>query len=368
MDGSRSQLWRMVSSISEPGRVLIVDDSPFFRRLLAEVVDASGEFRVVATARDGMDALRKVRAHAPDLVLMDIEMPELDGLGAIGYIMAESPLPIVVVSAHVGPGAIAAIRALELGAVDLVAKEEERGSAAIARFAERLILVLRAARSADIKRLALSVRQERPPAGQPGPASASVARLCIAMAASTGGPRALAEIVPQLPTGFEATVLIVQHMPPKFTLSLAERLAAQSRFRVVEAHDKTPVRADTAYVAPGDFHMRVTTGPEGLQLVLDQEPAVWGVRPAADPLFSTVARHFGPRAIGVVLTGIGRDGAEGLRQINQAGGVGIAQDKESATIYGMPGAAVQAGGARYVLPVGQIAGRITSELTRLRAS
>ena len=151
----------MVSSISEPGRVLVVDDSPFFRRLLTEVVDASGEFRVVATARDGMDALRKVRAHTPDVVLMDIEMPELDGLGAIGYIMAESPRAIVVVSAHVGPGATAAIRALELGAVDLVAKEEARGTAATARFAERLMIVLRAARAAEVKRLAAPERRQR---------------------------------------------------------------------------------------------------------------------------------------------------------------------------------------------------------------
>jgi two-component system chemotaxis response regulator CheB len=356
----------MASSASEPGRVLIVDDSPFFRRLLTEVVDGSGEFRVVATARDGMDALRKVRAHAPDIVLMDIEMPELDGLGAIGYIMAESPRPIVVVSAHVGAGATAAIRALELGAVDLVAKEQERGPAATARFSERLILVLRAARTADVKRLAAPGREREVTTTHPE-GTPAVARLCVALAASTGGPRALAEIVPQLPTGFEATVLIVQHMPPKFTQSLAERLAAQSRFRVVEARDRTPPLADTAYVAPGDFHMRVAAGPEGPQLVLDQEPAVWGVRPAADPLFTTVARHFGARAIGVVLTGIGRDGAEGLRRIHDAGGVGIAQDRESATIYGMPGAALQAGGARYVLPMGQIAGRIAAELTRLSA-
>jgi two-component system chemotaxis response regulator CheB len=360
----------MVSSSSEPGRVLVVDDSPFFRRLLSEVVEGSGEFRVVATARDGMDALRKVRAHTPDLVLMDIEMPELDGLGAIGYIMAESPRPIVVVSAHVGPGATAAIRALELGAVDLVAKEAERGSAATARFAERLIVVLRAARSADVKRLPPSPGPERAPvhpAAGTQAGTSSPPRWCVAIAASTGGPRVLAEIVPQLPVGLEATVLIVQHMPPKFTSSLAERLAAQSRFLVVEARHRTLVKADTAYVAPGDFHMRLASGPQGLELVLDQEPAVWGVRPAADPLFATVARQFGSRAIGIVLTGIGRDGAQGLRQISDAGGLGIAQDKESATIYGMPGAAFQAGGARYVLPPGEIAGRVTAELTRMRA-
>src|SRR4029078_2731195 len=140
----------MVSGISDPGRVLVVDDSPFFRRLLTDVVEGSGEFRVVATARDGMDALRKVRAHAPDLVLMDLEMPEVDGLGAIGYIMAESPRPIVVVSAHVGPGASAAIRALELGAIDLVAKEDDRGAAANPRFADPLITALRPAVSAAI--------------------------------------------------------------------------------------------------------------------------------------------------------------------------------------------------------------------------
>src|SRR3954454_16757765 len=180
----------MGSSISDPARVLVVDDSPFFRRLLTDVVEGSGEFRVVAPARDGMDALRKGRAHAPDVVLMDLEMPEVDGLGAIGYIMAESPRPIVVGSAHGGPGAAAAIRALELGAIDLVVKEDERGVAANARFAERLMTVLRAARSAEIKRSSVSVGQTVSPPAR-GAVAPGVARLCVAIAASTGGPRAL---------------------------------------------------------------------------------------------------------------------------------------------------------------------------------
>jgi two-component system chemotaxis response regulator CheB len=355
-----------VSSISDPSRVLVVDDSPFFRRLLTDVVEETGEFRVIATARDGMDALKKIRAHAPDVVLMDLEMPELDGLGAIGYIMAESPRPIVVVSAHVGPGATAAIRALELGAIDLVPKESERGAAANARFAERLMSVLRAARLAEVKRLPGEERRSAVarPAAQQG--TAAQARFCLAIAASTGGPRALAEIVPQLPAGQETAIVIVQHMPPKFTHSLAERLAAQSRYRVIEAQDRLPLLADTAYVAPGDYHMRIAPGREGFCLALDQEPPVWGVRPAADPLFRSVAQAFGPRAVGVVLTGIGRDGAEGLKQIHDAGGIGMAQDRESATIYGMPGAALHAGGARHVLPVAQMARRIVLELDMLR--
>jgi two-component system chemotaxis response regulator CheB len=358
----------MVSGISDPGRVLVVDDSPFFRRLLTEVVEGSGEFQVIATARDGMDAVRKVRAHAPDLVLMDLEMPELDGLGAIGYIMAESPRPIIVVSAYIGPGAVAAIRALELGAIDLVAKEEERGAAATARFADRLMAVLRAARSADVKRLTQVEQIERPaePIHPPAPRPAGRARFCVAIAASTGGPRALAQVVPQLPIGMDTAIVIVQHMPPKFTQSLADRLAAQSQYAVLEGRDRMPLAPDTAYVAPGDFHMRVAPGADGPQLLLDRGPPVWGVRPAADPLFGSVAREFGPSAVGVVLTGIGRDGAEGLRQMSEAGGTGIAQDRPTATVYGMPGAAFHAGGARFVLPVTEIASRIVTELTLLR--
>lgn len=344
--------------------MLVVDDSALYRRMISDILGGSGEFLVAGTATNGMEGLQMVHALQPDLVTMDLQMPELDGLGAIGYIMSESPRPIVVVSAYAGPGSEATIRALELGAVELVAKDAAPGPGAAIKLAPRLLEAMRAAQAAVIGRLPMLARPKRgslstaPMIGR--------ARYAVAVASSTGGPRALAELIPNLVTGQESAVMVAQHMPPRFTASLAERLAAMSQLAVVEAKDGEVVRPDTVYIAPGDWHMRVVSPAGEPCIALDQAAPIWGVRPSADPLFNSVAQVWNNASYGVVLTGLGRDGAMGLKAIHDAGGWGIAQDQASSTVWGMPKSAVQGGGADEVLPLSGIAARLTGLLNQRR--
>jgi two-component system, chemotaxis family, protein-glutamate methylesterase/glutaminase len=345
--------------------VLVVDDSAFMRKLVSEMVDGSGEFRVIGTARNGLEALKKVHALDPDLVTLDIEMPELDGIGALGYIMSETPRPVVMLSAAASEsGRDPAIRALELGAVDFVKKPGGPISLDLDRVRDRLIDALRASREVNLRGMPmLSRRVEPPTSGRAIAGGGSWATRAVAIAASTGGPRALADLIPALRADLDAAVLIVQHMPAGFTKSLAERLDLHSRLTVSEACDGERVVHNRVYLAPGGHHMRVRVQGGIPVISLDTSPPVWGVRPSADPLFKSVADVFGAASIGVVLTGMGRDGAEGMRAIHEAGGLGVAQDKATSIIYGMPHAALLAGGIDQVLPLQAIAGAVTDLLT-----
>ena len=343
-----------MSSSDRVPSVLVVDDSAFMRKLVTELVDGSGEFRVIGTARHGLDALQKVQSLQPDIVTLDIEMPELDGLGALERIMRESPRPVVMLTAASGDGDEMALRALEGGAVEFVRKPSGPISLDLAVIRDELLAALRAAAHVNLAGVHGSVLS--PPANLAGPPAGGVESRClIAIAASTGGPRALAELVPALPARLDATVLIVQHMPPGFTQTLAERLDALSALDVSEAEQGETLAPGHVYIAPGGMHMRVQNVGRARVIRLDDSPPVWGVRPSADPLFRSVAEAAGDTAIGVVLTGMGRDGAAGLRAIRDAGGAGIAQDRDSSIIFGMPQAAAAAGGATHVLPLGAIA-------------
>jgi two-component system, chemotaxis family, protein-glutamate methylesterase/glutaminase len=296
-------------------------------------------------------------------VTLDVEMPELDGVQTLGYIMSETPRAVVMLSAAATQGGVdLTLRCLELGAVDFVRKPTGVGSHDLSTVATPLLDALRAATEVNLEGVQLLARP-RFVSGAPIVRSRSDATIAVAIACSTGGPRALAEVVPALPADLHAAVLIVQHMPPGFTRSLANRIDGMSELRVTEAEHGEPVVVNRVYLAPGGLHMRVVgNGPGAWTIALDDGPAMHGVRPSADRLFASVAEQFGPASIGVVLTGMGKDGAEGLRAIRAAGGAGIVQDRATSTIYGMPQAALKHAGAEKIVGLPAVAPTIVSLL------
>jgi two-component system chemotaxis response regulator CheB len=341
----------------------VVDDSAFMRRLVSDILSTSGDFRVVGTARNGLDALKQIHALDPDIVTLDVEMPELDGLQALGYIMSETPRPVVMLSALDSPnGGELTIRALELGAVEFVHKPGAGVRDAAEALGARQLDALRAASCVNLRGVPMLARPplvERDATGvAPGAATQAVV-----IAASTGGPRALAEVIPRLAAGLDAAVLVVQHMPAGFTASLASRLHAMSRLAVTEARHGERIEHARVYVAPGGMHMRVIDVNGAPMIALDQSPPIWGVRPSADPLFRSAAQRFGSALVGVVLTGMGRDGAEGLRAVRDRGGYAIVQDRETSIVYGMPQAALATAGADRMLPLSAIASEIVHRVS-----
>lgn len=334
-----------------PG-VLVVEDSAFMRAVIVDLLERSGEFRVVAEAATGYEAIRRLHEAEPDLVTLDLHMPDLGGLETLGYIMSEAPRPVVIISAHAA--AETTMQALDFGAVDFVPKPAEGDERGLEEMSTRLLGAMRAAAVAQISNLPLLMRR----GGAVGrtartPEQGDAATNVVAVAASTGGPRALADLVPRLPASLAAAVIVVQHMPAGFTASFAARLDASSALPVVEATGGEAIRTGHVYIARGGRHLLVRRGADGLHLAADDSAPVWGVRPAADPLFRSVASHFGPRSVGVVLTGMGRDGAEGLRVIREVGGATLAQDQATSVIYGMPRAAAPF--AQEILPLEALA-------------
>ncbi|MBV8229129.1 MAG: chemotaxis response regulator protein-glutamate methylesterase [Planctomycetaceae bacterium] len=339
-------------------RVLIIDDAVAIRRLLSEALASDPELEVAGVAANGRIGLAMIPQSRPDVLVLDLEMPEMDGLRALALIRDRYPkLPVVVFSALTHRGATATFDALALGANDYVTKPTSvEGPGSVARMireqlAPKLKLFGGHAAGATARPPAVAPVREHP-----GPAARRPE--VVAIGISTGGPNALASLLPGLPGDFPAPILIVQHMPPIFTRLLAERLNAHSAIAVSEAESGQVVGPGQAVLAPGDWHLVAERREDQVRVATHQEPPEHSCRPAVDVLFRSVARAFGPAALGVVMTGMGRDGLCGSEEIRLAGGQILAQDEESSVVWGMPGYVVRAGLANRVLPLDQLAAEI----------
>ncbi|MFH1950161.1 MAG: chemotaxis response regulator protein-glutamate methylesterase [Pseudomonadota bacterium] len=350
-------------------RVLVADDSALMRVRISEMLNADPEIEVIATARDGMDALEKIMKIRPDVVTLDVEMPRLDGLNTLGYIMSEIPTPVVMVSAYTQRGAEAAFRSLEYGAVDFVPKPSGTISRDIGRIREDLIAKVKIAAKVDLGKLEfISPRgiEKKRWAGKPG--SMVSGKKIVAIGASTGGPRALANLLPKLPPDIAAGVLVVQHMPAGFTRSLADRLDSECLIAVKEAREGDIIEAGQALIAPGDYHMTVEKGGvdkrEAETVSLNHGPPLHGVRPSVDIMMQSAARVYGSNVVGVILTGMGSDGVEGMKRIKKFDGRTLAEHESTCVVYGMPKSAIQEGVVDKVVPLSKMADAIMDMLER----
>lgn len=350
-------------------RILVVDDSPFMRKSLQKMLEEAPDLKVVATARDGVDALEKIEEHKPDLVTLDIEMPRMDGLTCLKKIMATHPLPVLMVSSLTQEGAQATLDALSLGALDFIPKESS--------FATMSIMQIQQDLQEKVRRLAASPRfHPRPPAEAPSPRAAAprpaapapmpsgstlptspTAELLV-IGSSTGGPKALQDILPALPAGLPVPCLIVQHMPSTFTRPFADRLDGLCQVHVKEAEQGEPLKAGTVYIAPGGIHMLYgARGPKGC-VELSPEPVSSLHRPSVDVLFQSVADAYRGPVLAAILTGMGADGAKGMEQLKRKGAHTLAESEESCVVYGMPRAAVERGCVDVIAPLPDIAGHL----------
>ncbi len=347
--------------------ILIVDDSLIFRKVLEEGLSGEPDIEVIGSVRNGLKALDFIRSRRPDLITLDVEMPDMDGMETLDAIQALNretpdmpPIGVIMLSAHTRKGADITIKALEAGAFDFITKprtDSLEESRAILR--RQLLVKIRYftgkrfsfARSAPPIQ-AIPAIQAISTEPLPAPAGAVEA---VAVGVSTGGPKALATLMPALCEGLRAPIFIVQHMPAGFTRSLAASLDKKCAHTVVEAEHNRTVKARHVYIAPGDRHMLLRNPENGPATIINRQPPENGSRPSADVLFRSAATVFGPRLVALILTGMGSDGTKGAAAIKRAGGRVIAQDNATAVVWGMPGSAAAAGHVDAVLPLDRIA-------------
>ena len=358
----------MDTAINKKIRVLVVDDSAFMRKVIADILKDNNEIEVLDTARNGEEAIEKANKLKPDIITLDIEMPIMDGLTALPSLLKITPTPkVIVVSSLTYEGAEATIKALDLGALDFVTKP----SATAYKFniddvKQQLIEKINDIAHSKIKLYPMIAADRREPIKKEIPeirkkteSSIKGLKYIIAIGTSTGGPRALQDVIPLLPENLPAAVLIVQHMPPGFTKSLAARLDALSAINVKEAEEGDVLRNGWAYIAPGDFHMIINReGGDGYSISVNKKPPMSGHRPSVNPMMESVAESGHKEVIAVMMTGMGADGSESILKIKKAGGKTIAQNEDTCVVYGMPKAAVSIGAIDKIVPLQDIAKEI----------
>lgn len=330
-------------------RVLIIDDSIFMRSILKSALSDAEGIEVIGTAQNGTDGLKKIRELRPDVVTLDIEMPGMDGLQVLQNVMTECPLPVVMVSTKTQQGAEATIEALRRGAVDYVPKPVGDKSATLGGFRDKVIHAVRTATQCN-RRILGKPRQRILTSSYAGEMSEGVV---IAIGISAGGPATLHEMIGAFPRE-TPPIIITQHMPAEFTGSFARRLNDAATIDVKEASDGDELRPGCAFLAPGSHHLRIVRKPGRLVVSLDNGPKVCGFRPSVDVMLESVASAAGPRAVAVIMTGMGCDGSAGVRIIKKHGGTIIAQDEETSIVYGMPKEAFKTGCVDRVEPLSRI--------------
>jgi two-component system, chemotaxis family, protein-glutamate methylesterase/glutaminase len=346
--------------MSDRIKVLVVDDSALMRKLIPAILAHDSAIEVVGTAMDGAFALKKIEELRPDVVTLDLEMPRMDGMETLRLIMKSAPVPVILFSTHSKEGAYSTFKALALGAVDFVAKPKDAAVGHLDAIADQLIEKIKVAKRASAHRLSPAVITDSP-VGLKKPGLAVPPNRIIAIGISTGGPNALQFMLSQLPADFPSSILIVQHMPEGFTEMFARRLDECSPLDVHEARSGDLLLAGRVLLCPGNRHMMVRRMPRGDMVVLNDAAPVNGHRPSVDVLFHSVAQEFGLTSVGVLMTGMGDDGAAGLGAIKAAGGMTIAQSEESCVVSGMPRAAIAKGYANRIVSLDGLAAYLSSQ-------